>query len=48
MQKIAAAFPVIEKMYLEYAEQNHFPGFVFGVVVDGELVHSGQYGLHKY
>ena len=44
MQKIAAAFPVIEKMYLEYAEQNHFPGFVFGVVVDGELVHSGQHG----
>ena len=44
MQKIAAAFPVIEKMYLEYAEQNHFPGFVFGVVVDGKLVHSGQYG----
>ena len=44
MQKIAAAFPVIEKMYLDYAKQNHFPGFVFGVVVDGELVHSGQYG----
>ena len=44
MQKIRAAFPVIEKMYLEYAEQNHLPGFVFGVVVDGELVHSGQFG----
>lgn len=44
MRKIAAAFPVIEKMYLEYAEQHHFPGFVFGVVVDGELVHSGQHG----
>lgn len=43
-QKIAAAFPVIEKMYREYAEQQHFPGLVFGVMVDGKLVHSGQYG----
>ena len=43
-QKIAVAFPVIEKMYREYAEQHHFPGLVFGVVVDGKLVHSGQYG----
>ena len=43
-QKIAAAFPVIEEMYREYAEQHHFPGFVFGVVVDGKLVHSGQHG----
>ena len=44
MEKLEAAFPVIEKIYKEYAEKHQFPGFVFGVVVDGKLVHSGSYG----
>jgi CubicO group peptidase (beta-lactamase class C family) len=44
LQKIEAAFPVIEKIYQEYAEKHQFPGFIFGVVVDGKLVHSVSYG----
>ncbi len=44
LQKIEAVFPVIDKLYQEYAEQNHFPGFVYGVVVDGKLIHVGNVG----
>jgi CubicO group peptidase (beta-lactamase class C family) len=45
MQKIQAVFPVIEKIYREYADKNHFPGIAFGLVVDGNLIYSGGYGL---
>src|ERR1700712_3892413 len=44
LKKIEAAFPVIDKIYRDYAEQNHFPGLVYGIVVDGTLVHAGSVG----
>lgn len=45
MKKIAAVFPVIEKIYKTHAEKNHFPGMAFGLVVDGKLVFSGSAGF---
>ncbi|WP_225865923.1 serine hydrolase domain-containing protein [Dyadobacter aurulentus] len=45
--KIRAVLPVVEKMYAEYAEKNHFPGLAFGLVVDGELVMSGGQGFSE-
>ena len=44
LAKIETLFPVIDKIYREYAEKNHFPGLTFGLVVDGKLVHSGGVG----
>jgi CubicO group peptidase (beta-lactamase class C family) len=44
MQKIEMAFSLIDKLYKDYADSNHFPGIAFGVVVDGKLVHTGNYG----
>jgi hypothetical protein len=38
--RIQKTFPVIEMMYQEYAQKNHFPGYAFGIVVDGQLVLS--------
>ncbi len=43
-QKIAATFPVIDQLYKDYVEKNHFPGLVYGIVVDGKLVHKGSIG----
>ena len=43
-QKIEAAFPVIDQLYKDYAEKNHLPGLVYGIVVDGKLVHTGNIG----
>ena len=42
LSDIEATFPVIDKIFKEYAEKNHFPGFVFGLVVDGKLIHTSN------
>ena len=43
--RIATTYPIIEQMLKNYAEVNHFPGYAFGLVVDGKLVFktSGGY-----
>jgi CubicO group peptidase (beta-lactamase class C family) len=47
IKKIKATLPVIEKLYQEYSEKNHFPGLAFGLVVDGELLLSGGNGFSE-
>lgn len=42
MKKIEAVLPAIDELYKDYAEKNHFPGFTYGLVVDGKLVHTGR------
>lgn len=44
LQKIEPLFPLVEKMYKEYAEKNHFPGYAFGIMLDGKLVYKGAGG----
>ena len=44
LKKIETYFPVVEKIYKEYAEKYHFPGYAFGIMVDGKLVYSGSGG----
>ena len=43
-EKIKQAFAVIDSIYKRHAEENHFPGISFGLVVDGELVYKNSYG----
>lgn len=43
-KNIEATFPVIDELFSTYSRQNHFPGIVYGLVVDGELVHKGNIG----
>lgn len=44
LEKIRKAFPAIDSIYKKIAKDNHFPGLAFGIVVDGKLVHTGNYG----
>jgi CubicO group peptidase (beta-lactamase class C family) len=44
LEKIKAAIPVVEKIYKEHAQKNNFPAFAFGLVVDGQLIYSGNVG----
>ena len=44
LQKIEPLFPIIEQLYRSHAEKNHFPGYCFGIVLDGKLVFSGSGG----
>lgn len=36
-KKLAAAFPEIEKAFLDRVERQHMPGAVFGIIIDGKL-----------
>ncbi|MBM4169083.1 MAG: beta-lactamase family protein [Ignavibacteria bacterium] len=44
-QKVKETFAVVDRIYKEYAEQRHMPGLVYGVVVDDQLVYSGNFGF---
>jgi CubicO group peptidase (beta-lactamase class C family) len=44
LKKIEATFPLIDRLYKEYATKRNFPGMAFGIVVDGKLVYSGGTG----
>ncbi len=44
LKNMEAVYPVVDRLYREYAEKNHFPGFTYGIVVDGKLVHTGSMG----
>ncbi|RFZ82178.1 class A beta-lactamase-related serine hydrolase [Mucilaginibacter terrenus] len=44
LKKIEATYPVIDQLYKDYADKNHWPGLAYGIVVDGKLVHSGGIG----
>ena len=44
LTKVQATFPIIEKLYKDFAEKNHFPGYAFGIVLDGKLIYSGSSG----
>jgi len=44
LKKIEETFPVIDKLYKQYAADNHWPGMAFGIVVDGKLVYTGNTG----
>ena len=43
--KLATAFPDIDRMFTEFARTAHVPGAAWGIVIDGELAHSGSAGV---
>jgi CubicO group peptidase (beta-lactamase class C family) len=42
--QLSAAFADVDKLFTDFAIRNHVPGAAWGVVVDGELAHSGATG----
>jgi hypothetical protein len=47
LKKIEATYPVIDQIYKKYAEENHWPGVAYGIIVDGKLVHTVRPGLYR-
>lgn len=43
-QKILAAMPTVEQIVKDYMTKNRFPGFAYGIVVDGKLVYTSYLG----
>ena len=44
-QKLAAAFPAIDRIFTTFIESAHVPGASWGIVIDGDLAHSGAAGV---
>lgn len=45
LAKLHTVFPEIDAIYKEYASENHFPGYAYGIILDGKLVHFGCEGV---
>lgn len=45
MAKIKAALPIIDQICKENAEKNHLPSLVYGLVVDGQVIHFNALGV---
>lgn len=45
-QKLAAAFPEIERLFLERVERQHIPGAVMGIIIDDKLVWVKSAGVN--
>src|SRR5215208_5562366 len=46
-QKLATAFPEIEKLFNSFIERSQAPGAVFGVIIDGELAFVKAAGVRE-
>jgi CubicO group peptidase (beta-lactamase class C family) len=44
-KKISALLPEITQLYTDYAAEKHAPGVVWGLVLDGQLLHTGSVGF---
>ena len=44
LEQIKSVFPLLNTLYQEYAKKNHFPGYAFGVILDGKMVYFGSGG----
>ena len=42
--RIEQLLPQLDQLYVQHAVSNHVPGFVYGVVLDGRLIHSLAWG----
>ena len=45
LARIETLFPEIDARVEEFAAKNHFPGYAYGILLDGELVHSRTGGF---
>ena len=44
-ENLKSFLPVMDKICKDFAEKQHLPSLVYGLVVDGKLVHSGNIGI---
>ena len=44
LTRIRNLMPIVQQMYDAHARDNQIPGLAFGIVVDGNLVYTGNYG----
>jgi CubicO group peptidase (beta-lactamase class C family) len=44
LKKIEATLPVLDQIFKNFAEKNQFPSLAYGLILDGKLIHTGNFG----
>src|SRR5688572_6527257 len=47
LAKLRAAFPEIDRLMREFAERSRVPGIAYGIIVDGQIAHTGTAGFRN-
>ncbi len=45
--RLESAFSDIDRLFADFAKTAHVPGAAWGVIIDGELAHSGAAGVRE-
>ena len=45
LTRVQGIFPAIDEMYKKHAEINNYPGYAYGIVLDGKLIYTGSGGF---
>jgi CubicO group peptidase (beta-lactamase class C family) len=45
--RLATAFPEIDRLMKDFVARSHVPGAAWGIVIDGELAHTGATGFRE-
>jgi CubicO group peptidase (beta-lactamase class C family) len=43
-ENVKKGLPVVDKIFQDYAERNHFPAISYGIVAGGQLIHTNSFG----
>src|SRR5690348_1818709 len=43
--RVSSTFDIADRIFADFCLDAHIPGLVYGVVVDGQLVHVGTFGV---
>lgn len=47
VSRLRAALPEIDKVFASFAQSSRVPGIAYGVLIDGQLVHTGSVGVRE-
>ncbi len=47
LERIRPAFAEVDRLFNSFAERSHAPGMAWGVLLDGQLVHTGSAGFRE-
>ena len=47
VRQLSTAFSEIDGLFSAFAERGHVPGITYGILIDGQLVHTGRAGVRE-
>src|SRR4029077_4122476 len=47
VRQLSTTFPEIDRLFSAFAERGHVHGINYGILIDGQLVHTGRAGVRE-